>query len=101
MSIYSSYDRKYKTSFKLSEELNEETIDIFWKSLPLIIDIKLNNKDINDLFEKIKNIDCNTLNCDCCEICYKYETKVTFNNEDIDRTKENIKLIIDFINKPE
>jgi collagenase-like PrtC family protease len=98
MSIYSSYDRDHENLFQLSNELNEETIDKFWKALPAIIDIKLNNNDVHDLLEKTKNIDCNTLNCDSCEICKKYENRITFNKKDIDKTKENLKRIIDLIN---
>ena len=98
MSIYSSFDRKHEKIEQLSEELNEETIDKFWKELPAIVDIKLNNKDVSDLFDKIKNTNCSTVNCDTCKICNKYENKIIFNKNNLSKTKKNLKQIIDFLN---
>jgi len=99
MSIYSTYDRKQEKISELPDVLDEESIDAFWKALPAIVDIKLMSKDIQGLTKKTKNIDCNTLNCESCKICNRYEKEITFNNKNLIKTKENINKIISFLNK--
>lgn len=101
MSIYSSFDRKHEPLFQLSEELNEKTIDVFWKALPAIVDIRLNNKDLHGLIEKAGFFDCNALSCDKCRICNEFENKIYINTKGLDKTKNNIKRVIDFMNSPQ
>lgn len=98
MSIYSSFDKDKINSFEISEQLNEETIDKFWKALPSFVDIKLDNSDIQNLLEKTKNIECNTVSCEACKICNSFEDKITFGNNNIEEAKEILQNVIKHIN---
>lgn len=101
MSIYSSFDKDKIKSFKVSKDLNEDTIDKFWKALPSFVDIKLDNSEIQNLLEKTKNIECNTVSCETCRICNTFENKVTFGNNNIDEAKEILQNVIKHINNAE
>ena len=97
MSIFSAYDREKTKSFNF-QRLNEKTIDVFWKSLPGFIDIKLNDNILNNFIERTKNIECGTIDCETCKICNEFENKVTFGNNNIEEAKKNISEVINYIN---
>ena len=98
MSIHSAYDREKKSVFEKDGYFDEDKINHFWKELPSLANITIDNSSMNSLFEKTKNIDCSTTSCHTCQLCNQFEDKVLF-SDDINDVKENIQLVIKTLNK--
>ena len=97
MSIFSTYDRSSEKSSNLPDKLNVEIIDDYWKRLLSLLDLKLDNNDIADFFERSNEVECNNTICSDCRICDSYQHKVTFRKNSIAVEKENIERIIGFL----